>query len=256
MKGVIWLFLLTGILFCENTSFDSQKAIRHIRQLEKEWKLDHQNGASRYAGTEWLKAAATTEWLADSSIYDHYRNRLPDSLRICPLDWTHYAIEALRAGLGETDFAKMDSLHEKIWGKREYAGWSVAYLLTKHFGWTAIAAVYPYSEEFDQVKRTFIQKKAYPVWRQPDITLEALYELPLQANSLNKILKTEAFGWGFSIQGWHTWITHYDELWECNWWGSPSTLYEETGTKPLFIHTQLTEFTDYDSHVICFPPQN
>lgn len=248
--------LLLGLFSLQQPTFNSDKAIQHIQQIESEWKTDHEKGFSRYVGTEWLKAAQTTQWITDSSVFDHYQHRLSDSMGICPLHCTHYAIEALRAGMGEEAFSRMDSIHEKIWGKREYAGWSVAHVLTKYFDWEAIGAVYPYSEEYDQVKKSFKLRRAYPVWRQPDVHLKTLYELPEQGDSLNIFLKKHPFGWGFSIQGWHTWITHYNELWECNWWGSPSAYYEETGTKPLFIHTPFTDFLDYDSHVVCFPPSS
>lgn len=244
---------MTGSLFAQ---FDPTAASARLDQIEATWKAESQQGVSRYAGTEWLKAAQATLTEDSTTVYDHYRQGLADTLGICPLHCTHYAIEGLRAGLGEVEFARFDSIHESIWKKREYAGWSTAYVLVKYFGWKAVAVVAPYSTEYEQVKGSFDTRKRYPVWRQPDVPLEELFIYPKEKEAIDSVLTKQAFGWGFSIQGWHTWVTLHDTLDECNWLGSPSRMYEAEGALPLFIHTRFIEYTDYDSHVICFPTEN
>ena len=237
----------------ESGLFDAEKAVNHAADVENSWYNDSQKGISRYAGTEWLKAAAITPYREKEMYYDRYSDLLDDSLGICPMHCTHYAIEALRAGMGEEAFARFDSIHETIWAKREYAGWSVAYVLVTYFAWEAIVIINEDSEEYVQVTSSFQKRKTYPVWRQPAIPLAKLMHFPEDKTTVDSLLKTNTFGWGFSNQGWHTWFTRYDELLECNWWGSPSMEFEDFGTQPLFLRTRFVEFADYDSHVICFP---
>ncbi|MFK7968735.1 MAG: hypothetical protein AB8F95_00115 [Bacteroidia bacterium] len=240
----------------QTKGFDAIKAVNRAADIENIWYNEQQKGVSRYAGTEWLKMARISPYNDEHTFFDQYQNCLEDSVGICPMHCTHYAMEALKAGMSNEDFARLDSLHERIWKKREYAGWSVAYILVKYFDWKAVAMLYPDSEEFTTVSNSFKNKQTYPVWRQPDIPLEELFILPKQQQEIDSLLQLQTFGWGFSYQGWHTWFTRYNELLECNWWGSPAQQFNETNTSPLFLRRKFIDFHDYDSHVICFPPTN
>lgn len=59
----------------------------------------------------------------------------------------------------------------------------------------------------------------------------------------------------FSDQGWHTWITRFNDLKECNWSGAPSQKFNIGNNSPLFLETKFTEYYDYNSHIIVFPPK-
>lgn len=234
--------------------FHTPMAINRISAIENEYFNEYKTGVSRYYGTIWGQGAQTKQ--RDSgSVFDQYLNALhlrqqsPDSMHC-----TIYAMEALEAGFG-TDFAQFVRHHQAIWQDREYAGWSVAYILTKHYGWTAYLVLDRNSSEYDQCLRNFAKDQKYHVWRQPDIPIKRLFHFEDEQAEIDSLLSLHEFGWGFSEQGWHTWITHFKTLKECNWAGAPSIRYGSEWEKPLFLSTPFTQYFDYASHILVFPPQ-
>ena len=84
--------------------------------------------------------------------------------------------------------------------------------------------------------------------------MEALYIRGENDSLITKLLAENEFGWGFSHQDIHTWITRFNELKECDWTGAPGKKYEVSGS-PLFRSTPFLNFHDYASHVVIFPPK-
>ncbi len=235
--------------------FHSPKAINCAAAIENTYFEDYAKGISPFHGTEWAKEVQAQQMPGDSiSVYEHYVRSLPDSLTATAHHCTSYAIEALKAGF-EGTFPKIDSLHKKHYRDHEYAGWSIAYVLCQYYGWKAYLYISPHSAEYHQCQKVFQQKKAYPVWKQPDVPLEAMYVMGEQDSLFQSLLTENEFGWGFSYQGWHTWFTRFDMLKECYWGGAPAAAYDPYQQRPLFIQTPFRTYHDYDSHVVCFPPK-
>ncbi len=237
-------------------AFNSPKAINKIAEIENEYFNNYPTSYSKYYGTVWKNGAIKEFNTGDSlSVFDKYlqemaiKKQTPDSLHC-----TMYAIEALKAGL-DIKFDTLDKYHQKIWKKREYAGWSVGYILTTYFNWKAYLILHKSSSEYKACMKNFKQDKKYHVWKQPNIPIQQVFDFEEDKLPIDSLLKLHEFGWGFSEQGWHTWITRFDTLKECNWAGAPSAKYVTEETKPLFIDTKLTEFTDYNSHIVVFPPK-
>jgi len=232
--------------------FNSCKAINKIVDIENEHNFCLQNNVvSKYYGTLWRENAENTKINDSLNIYKNYINTLrkdlkkPDSLHC-----TIYAYEGLKAGLSENQFVKLEKIHKKIWKSREHAGWSIGYLLVTRFKWKAYLVISPDSKEFKHCIKSYKLNKTYPVWKQPNIPLEDLLIIGQDDDKINSILNKNEFGWGFSEQGIHTWITRYNKLKECNWMGSP--LPSENNI-PLFITTNFKNYHDYNSHIIIFP---
>ncbi len=178
------------------------------------------------------------------------RNIKPDSFHC-----TIYAIKALQAGFGN-EFTAVEKLHKKHWGNREYAGWSIAYILTRYYNWNAYLIINEQSEEYDRCVRNFNNRREYYVWRQPDIKLEKLFIMGKDEEKINGLLSENEFGWGFSYQGIHTWITRFAKLKECRWDGAPGKDFDYCDDcSPLFITHDFSYYTDYISHVVVFPPK-
>ena len=156
----------------------------------------------------------------------------------------------------DSNFTQLDKYHKQIWKDREYAGWSVGYILVKYFNWSAYAFVAKHSVEYDRCMKNYRNHKKYYVWKQPDIPLTGIYDVNQDKAPIDSLLAQHEFGWGFSNQGIHTWITRYKDLKECNWVGAPSIKYDEYGYNVLFKKTYFLNFTDYASHVIIFPPKS
>ena len=240
----------------EYIGFDSPKAINKIAAIENEYFSNYQKGISKYYGSVWAGSAytkikdneGTWEW-------DAYKKEM-DSLNLKP-EMFHcmvYTIKALKAGMGE-NYKKLQQYHRQIYNKTNYAGWSMAYILTKHFGWKAYLFIRPYSDEYNRCVKNFKKNKTYYVWRQPDIKLEEMFLLDKENEKINALLGQHEFGWGFSHQGIHNWITRFTVLKECMWDGAPCLKYNANNSQYLFKATKFIEFTDYDSHVIVFPPK-
>lgn len=231
------------------TNFDSPKAINHIAQIENKYFRAYETGISSYYGTVWREHA---ESRSADNLYRKFTEdygEKGDSMH-CTL----YAIEALQAGMA-TNFDILEQSHRRIWKKREHAGWSIGYLLVKEWGWKAYLVLDRKSEEFDQCLTSFKRKKEYPVWRQPNIPLKKVFIRGEQDSLIQNLLQENEFGWGFSHQGIHTWITRFDILKECNWLGAPGKKYE-ISSAPLFLKRPFLNYYDYNSHVLIFPPKN
>ena len=246
------IFTQPSDLANEYIGFSSPSAINRVAEIENEYFNSYPNSYSQYYGTQWHKKLFLN---GDSMLFKNYVSELhkigkePKALHC-----THYAIESLKAGL-DSNFSKMDQYHKEIWKDREYAGWSVGYILTKHFGWKAYLVVSDLSKEKSYCLKNFEKDKKYNVWYQPDIPLERLYDFEEEKEAIDSLLLQHEYGWGFSNQGWHTWITRFDTLKECYWDGIPSDKLNPEQLNPLFLKTKFTEFADYHSHILIFPPK-
>lgn len=238
----------------EYIGFNSPKAINKIAAIENEYFSSlEQNGVSKYYGTVWRQEAEKVE-VKEATLFDEYLKQL--NKKADSMHCTIYAVKALRAGLLEKDVKKVDSIHKKIWKKREYAGWSVGYILVKYFNWKAYLVLDEESKEYNHCLKSFNKDKTYPVWKQPNIPLENYYIRGKNNKTIDSLLMSNEFSWGFSEQGIHTWVTRFNKLKECYWAGAPS---KETiinnDKKPLFITTNFLNYIDYNSHIIIFPPK-
>jgi len=249
--------LYTKPSLLENTciGFHAPKAINKLADIENEYFNSYKDSYSKYYGTVWKETAEYNLWGSESdtsiNMFTHYLEQLkdekPDSMHC-----TIYAIEALKAGFG-SDFLRLDHEHKKIWKQREYAGWSIAYLLTRDFGWTAYLFLDKDSKEYDRCIKNFKEDGKYHVWKQPNIPIKEVFDMEEDQQNINELLENHEFGWGFSEQGWHTWVTRFNVLKECYWAGSPSAKYGEN--KPLFLKTNFIDYHDYSSHIIVVPPK-
>ena len=52
-----------------------------------------------------------------------------------------------------------------------------------------------------------------------------MYILDKDDEKINELLSQNEFGWGFSNQGIHNWITRFTTLKECMWDGAPCKKY-------------------------------
>jgi len=233
--------------------FESSQAINRIAQIQNKYFQQYELGLSEYYGTAWREYAEPQDSLKqEESLFTKFRMDLGttgDSMHC-----TIYAVEALKYGMGEA-FEELEQSHQRIWKKREHAGWSIGYLLVKEWNWKAYLILDKNSKEFDHCQRAYRRKKEYPVWRQPNIPLEDMLIRGKDDSLIQSLLHDNEFGWGFSHQGIHTWITRYDQLKECNWLGAPGKRYEIWPT-PLFLKTPFLQYKDYASHVLIFPPKN
>ncbi len=227
----------------DTTGFSSYNAINRIADIENEYFNAFETGYSKYYGTKWFDLGNRYAHISDSLCMQ------TDSMHC-----TIYAIEALKAGFGENSFDTLVGLHKGIWKDREYAGWSIGYLLVTKHKWKAYLILDSVSPEFDQCVRHFKKYKSYPVWKQPDIPLDNMFILGRDSKNVDSLLNRYEFGWGFSYQGYHTWITRYNVLKECNWNGSPSALLDDGLHSKLFLKTNFLDYHDYGSHVVIFPP--
>lgn len=237
----------------EYVDFNSTAAINRVAELENEYFNNLPKKGSKYYGTTWSDYAVSDYSINDSvSVWELYKDSIgvkPDSMHC-----TIYAVEALKFGM-EDAFDELQLKHEKVWKDREHAGWSIGHLLVKHFNWKAYLFISPESNEYSICKNNFKKAKFYRVWKQPFIKLEGLYDLTQNQNEIDSILSENEFGWGFSDQGWHTWITRYDTLKECNWSGAPMKSLNLWNADPLFKKTKFLDYKEYTSHVVIFPPK-
>lgn len=233
----------------EALNFDAPAAINAVVEIENPYFAHYDDSLSPYYGTVWREQL---EQGSNGRLwFDRYRKRLsqkPDSMHC-----TIYAVKALKAGMGE-DFVRLQQAHQQIWGNREHAGWSIGYLLVRDWGWKAYHILDSTSTEFAQCQRAFRRNQKYPVWRQPDIPLEAQYIRGKDDSLIVSLLKQHEFGWGFSDQGYHTWITRREVLKECNWLGAPGREMEFGSNLPLFLKRPFMKYFDYHSHVVILPP--
>ena len=216
----------------EYKNFDSPKAINKVVTIENNHFNKYADSLSNYYGTEWRNKAETINYLNDSlNDFEVYWNEMkskgihPDSMHC-----TIYAVEALQAGM-DSLFDSLEVHHKSIWKTREHAGWSIGHILVKEFGWKAYLFISKDSQEYKRCKNNFIKDSLYWVWKQPDIPLSGLFEFDTEKGKINSLLSQHEFGWGFSDQGYHTWITRFDTLKECIWIGAPSDKYDRSGAE-------------------------
>lgn len=225
-------------------NFDATKAINKIATIENNYfNKYHNNLTSKFYGTVWYEN--------NIDIFKQYKmelNSKPDSMHC-----TIYAMKSLKEGLG-LQFEEFEKKHQQIWKNREHAGWSVAHILTKYFNWNAYLIISKTSNEYKNCLKNFKKDKKYHVWKQPNIKIKNIFDFDTEKKKIDSLLRINQYGWGFSNQGWHTWITRYDTLKECNWLGAPSKKYLINEGKPLFLKTKFTNFYDYQSHIVVFPP--
>lgn len=233
--------------------FNSTKAINKIAEIENEYFNNYRKDGSRYYGSVWKESAELYYEEGDScSTFENYESQLLKRYETSDsMDCTVYSMSGLQAGL-DTNYKRFLKLHEAHWKKNDYAGWSVAYILTKHFNWKAVLLISTSSIEYDLCVKNYRRDKKYHVWRQPNIPLERVFDFDAEKTAIDSLLALNEFGWAFSYQGWHTWITRFKELKQCNWSGSPWSKMEEN---ELFWSSRVTEYYSYDSHVIVFPPK-
>ncbi len=238
----------------EYINFNSPSAINKIAKIENEYFNNYTSKISKYYGTQWYNYIGQSIAENDSiSIFKKYSLE-KNNIKLDSMHCTIYAIEALKAGFGE-EFKKINEKHTNIWSDREYAGWSIGYILTKFYNWKAYLFISKSSKEYTACLKNYKKDKKYHVWKQPNIPLENFFDMDTDKEKINILLKENEFGWGFSNQGWHTWITRFNYLKECNWLGAPARKYDSPNSKPLFIKTKFTNFYDYNSHIIIFPPK-
>lgn len=236
-------------------NFNSSAAINKIADIENEYFDSWEDSVSRYYGTVWRQKAEGLSLNGSTSQYENYLAELSrNSIKPDSLHCTLYAYEGLKAGLTNDQLVKLEDEHREIWKAREIAGWSIGYLLVKHFDWQAFLIIDRNSNEYDHCLKSFEVNRTYPVWQQPNIPLKQVFITGKDDSLITDLLSQYEFGWGFSDQGYHTWITRYDELKECNWLGAPSAKYQASEyEKPLFLATKFIDFSDYGSHVIVLP---
>lgn len=237
--------------------FNSQKAINTIAGIENDYFNRYREGVSKYYGTDWYESQIINAEL-DSTIntWNDYLSEMKDrNLKPDSFHCTIYAIKALEAGFGD-EFERLETLHKKHYSKHEHAGWSLAYLLVKYYNWNAYLIINDISNEYNRCTRNFKTEKKYYVWRQPDIPLTDMFDAWKDRDKILNLVNQHEFGWGFSNQGIHTWITRHDRVKECRWEGAPGKKYDHCdGCLYLFKEHYFMDYTDYFSHVVVFPPK-
>lgn len=238
----------------EYINFNSPNAINKIAKIENQYFNDYKLDLSKYYGTQWYNSVGLTMEFSDSiTVFEKYSLE-KNNIKLDSMHCTIFAVKALESGFGK-EFEIIKKRHIDIWSDREYAGWSLGYILTKFYNWKAYLFISKYSNEYDICLKNYKKDKKYHVWKQPNIPIEEIFDLEKDKDKINNILKLNEFGWGFSNQGWHTWITRFDYLKECNWLGAPSKKYDLENSRPLFLKTKFIDYYDYNSHIIIFPPK-
>jgi hypothetical protein len=238
------------------SGFNSPKAVNKIAEFENDYFNNYDDSITKYYGTEWARdASADTAKGKNITIFDEYKKELekyhikPDSFHC-----TIYAVKALEAGM-ERNFEKLKQYHKQIWKNREFAGWSIGYILTEKFGWRAYLVIDRNSEEYKRCLSNFKNHRNYWVWKQPSIRLENMFIVGESDSIISKLLSENEFGWGFSDQGIHTWITNFELLKECIWDGAPAKKYDLYSGNPLFKKGYFLSSHDYSSRVLILPPK-
>lgn len=239
--------------------FHSPNAINALAKMENAFFRNYNGAGAGFYGTVWRSYAEQDSSLENAgSLFERFADAAKaDHIPIDSMHCTIYAVRALQAGLGPR-FDTLETKHKQVYQGHEHAGWSIGYLLVRDFGWNAWLFIRRDSPEFAACNRAWKATKTYPVWRQPDITLAGMYIQGEQDSLILARLQENEFGWGFSHQGIHTWITRFDTLKECNWIGAPARRFEH---QDLFLQDQLfaqkpfQQFDRYKSHVIIFPPK-
>lgn len=232
--------------------FNSVLAINKLAEIENDYfNIIDQGNISPYYGTIWRKEMEANGQYLNYTRQLNQLGLVPDSMH-CTL----YAYDALKAGFSENDFNLLEEQHREIWKDREVAGWSIGHLLVRDFNWKAYLILDKDSHELERCLTSYRKEKSYPVWKQPNIYLEDCLIRGEDNEIIDSLLAANEFSWGFSDQGYHTWITRYNELKECNWLGAPANSSHDFGNNiPLFLKTPFLDYHDYQSHVLVFPPK-
>ncbi len=238
--------------------FNSKSAIDFSNQIIKEHWKNYNESVSRFYGRVWLDNYAKHQFLGEKSFYDDYLQELSNrNMQKIRMDCTIYCAKVLKAGMGTDEYSKLVKYHNEIWPGDGFAGWSVGHLLVDKFGWKAYAFIEPGAGYYHHYFSHFKDKREYPVWRQPNIKIEAYYSLGQDNAEIEELLSKYKFSWGFSQDGIHTWITSYTDLLECRWDGPPAARYNSDEWLPdLFITTRFIRYKDYDVHIIVVPPED
>jgi len=253
-NDTIHIYTDTSSLKNTYAGFSSPKAINRVAEIENEYFNNYNSSYSKYYGTMWAEYTSTTILNDSISVLDGYKSLITKrGEKADSMHCTIYAFEALKAGL-DTNYQRLEDIHHNVYNGHEHAGWSVGYVLVKYFGWEAYLVLSRHSYEYQRCMKGW-KKKVYPVWKQPDIPLSGKFDFENDSQDIDSLLNLHEFGWGFSEQGWHTWITRFNELKECDWGGSPSRHYDPDEEGILFKVTKFTEYFDYNSHILIFPPK-
>ena len=240
-------------LINEYINFNSPNAINKIAEIENDYFNDYSLKTSKYYGTQWYSSVGQSMGSDSLTIFERYTLE-KNGIKLDSMHCTIFAVKALESGFGK-EFEIIRKHHDAIWTDREFAGWSLGYILTKFYNWKAYLFISKHSDEYNICLKNFKKDKKYHVWKQPNIPIEKIFDIDEDKDKINRLLKLNEFGWGFSNQGWHTWITRFNFLKECNWYGAPAKKYDIENNKPLFLKTKFIDYYDYDSHIIIFPPK-
>lgn len=245
------VFTLYSQLENKYSGFNSVTAHNKIAEIENSYFRDYYHDLSKYYGTLWGENTLYCDDSTGVTIFDKYKSEIKK--RGQKADSSHctiYAIWALEAGFGD-DFENIVAKHKAKWGKREFAGWSIGYILTTYYKWKAYLFISEFSDEYNRCVKNFNSSKTYYVWKQPSIKIENMYIFGKNDSLMLDLLNKNEFGWGFSYQGIHTWITRFYEIKECIWSGAPS---KDFGSSLLFATHSFSNLGGYNSHIVVFPP--
>jgi len=236
--------------------FDSEAAIEQSFKIIDEYWDDYNNQVSRYVGKVWFEEISKQQYLGNVSWHDDYIEELVHcNLQNMVIDDMSYCILLLKTGMGQQDFANFVEYYYAFSSSDSFTVYDVGYLLVNRFGWKAYAFISPEAKDFSYYLNSFKYKKEYPIQNQPSIKIEKYYTLGEDDNEIEIFLSNYDFGFGFSENGIHNWITNYNDLLECHSNGSPSKKYHLEITLPnLFETTPLIEYDDHDVHILFIPP--
>lgn len=255
---LIAAYLLLGALILplegvESWPFSSRNAIEKMIEMNEEYANDYISSISRFYGSVWRKHASGIS-VGDSTVWDRYTARLANQNRKPKkMDCTIYCVECLKAGVNQTSWRRMLDIHQQYWPNKGFAGWSAGYILTHYFGWDAILVMWENAPEKNYYLNHYRAHGEFPVYRQPDIPIDSVFIMPRDNQKITEYLRKRPFGWGFSNQGIHTWITNFNTLRECRWEGAPCGAWDAYGI-PLFRDHPFLHYYDYPVHVVIFPP--
>ena len=237
--------------------FDSAKSNSRIATIERTFFTNYEGGVSPWYGRVWRDEFAKKHQFQNTemTVWQHFQQTLAaHDMTPQRLDCTLYANEILKAGMSKNDYRRLWAEHRKIWGPSGLSGWSVGHLLTEKFGWRAVAVIHTDALDYGYYMSFFQKKHEYPVWRQPNIEIEKYFISGRDDDEIETLLSQQAFGWGFSEGGIHTWITSGTDLKECHFDSGPMKQYDTSNPYKLLETTRFIEYRDYNVHLIVFPP--
>ncbi|MDD9935565.1 MAG: hypothetical protein OXT09_18285 [Myxococcales bacterium] len=237
--------------------FDVGRAAKLARELDRQFASAYDRGPFPFFARQWARETARKRpgERPGETMWESYQREVAEhGLTARRLDCTLYAIELLRAGMSERDYRRMVRLHRRIYGQRGFAGWSVAHILTEHFGWTAHVFVRDGDRQERLYRGHFTRHRQYPVWKQPNIRVQSFHVIDRERGAIEAMLRDRRFGWGFSLGGIHTWVTFGTALKEVHFDSGPTRKYDIQADYRMFETTPFVDFHDYGVHLIAFPP--